>query len=108
MILCLWKIGDYFIVPCSVRVFFCFFSLLGKGYGGADVIGPTVRTGGGGGGWRYTPFVHGRSRVTVDPRILLCRDWGTSGFDQPGRHCLHQARSAVAKRREVFGESHEG
>ena len=41
-----------------------------------------------------TQFVHGRSRMAVDPRIPTMPRRNTSGF-QPGRHCLHQARSAV-------------
>ena len=49
---------------------------------------------GGGGGGR-TKFVHGRSRITIDPRIPTMSGRRTSGFHQPGRHCLHQARSAV-------------
>ena len=52
--------------------------------------------GGGGGGARGdTQFVHGRSRMTVDPRIPTLPGRSTSGFSQPGRRCLHQARSAV-------------
>ena len=46
--------------------------------------------GGGGGG---TQFVHGRSRMTIDARIPTMPGRSTSGFHQPGRHCLHQARS---------------
>ena len=42
-----------------------------------------------------TQFAHGRSRMTIDPRILTMPGRSTSGFHQPGRHCLHQARSAV-------------
>ena len=42
-----------------------------------------------------TQFVHGRSRMTIDPRIPTMPGRSTSGFDQPGRHCLHHARSAV-------------
>ena len=42
-----------------------------------------------------TQFVHGRSRMTIDPRIPTMPGRSTSGFHQPGRHCLHQARSAV-------------
>ena len=42
-----------------------------------------------------THFVHGRSRMTIYPRILTMPGRNTSGFHQPGRHCLHQARSAV-------------
>ena len=40
-------------------------------------------------------FVHGRSRMTIDPRIPTMPGRSTSGFHRPGRHCLHQARSAV-------------
>ena len=47
------------------------------------------------GGGGYTQFVHGRSRMTIDPRIPTIPGRSTSGFHQPGRHCLHQARSAV-------------
>ena len=41
--------------------------------------------------------MHGRSRMTIDPLAsLLCMlERSTSGFYQPGRHCLQQARSAV-------------
>ena len=41
-------------------------------------------------------IMHGRSLMTIDPRILTMPGRNTSGFYQPGRHCLHQARSAVA------------
>ena len=33
--------------------------------------------------------------MTVDPRIPIMLGRSTSGVYQPGRHCLHQARSAV-------------
>ena len=52
----------------------------------------SIGEGGGGGG---TQFVHGRSRMTIYPRILTMPRRSTSGFHQPGRHCWHQARSAV-------------
>ena len=42
-----------------------------------------------------TQFVHGRSRMTIGPRFPTMPGRSTSGFHQPGRHCLHQARSAV-------------
>ena len=42
-----------------------------------------------------TQFVHGRNRMTIDPRIPTMSRRSTSVFRQPGRHCLHQARSAV-------------
>ena len=32
---------------------------------------------------------------TIEPRILATPGRTTSGFDRPGTHCLHQARSAV-------------
>ena len=40
-------------------------------------------------------FVLGRSRMTINPRIPTMPGRSTSGFHQPGRHCLHQAQSAV-------------
>ena len=42
-----------------------------------------------------TQFVHGHSRMTIDPRIPTMPGRSTSGFQQPGRHRLHHARSAV-------------
>ena len=36
-----------------------------------------------------------RSLLSVDPRIPTMPGWSTSGVHRPGRHCLHQARSAV-------------
>ena len=58
----------------------------------------------GGGGRRggCTQFVHGLSGMTIDPRIPTMPGRSTSGFRQPGRHGLHQARRAVG----FFGESH--
>ena len=53
---------------------------------------PPFRQGYGGGS---TQFGHGRSRVSIDPRIPTMPGRSTSGFHPPGRHCLHQARSAV-------------
>ena len=47
------------------------------------------------GGGGCTQFVYGRSRITIDPRIPTMPGRSTSGFYQPGRQCLHQARSAV-------------
>ena len=49
----------------------------------------------GGGGRSVLSFVHGRSRMTLDPRIPAMPGRSTSAFHQSGRHCLHQARSAV-------------
>ena len=40
-------------------------------------------------------FVHGRTRMTTDPHIPTLPGRSTPGFHQPGRHCSHQARSAV-------------
>ena len=42
-----------------------------------------------------TQFVHGRSRMTIGPRIPTMPERSKSGFNQPGRYCLHQARSAM-------------
>ena len=39
-----------------------------------------------------TQFVHGRSRMTIDPRTPTMPGRSTSGFHQPGGYCLHQAR----------------
>ena len=58
-----------------------------------------VRMGGSGRKGRVLIVMHCRSRMTIDPRIpTLCRDregWVSStrksGFQRPGRHCLHQA-----------------
>ena len=39
-------------------------------------------------------IMHGRSRMTVDPRIPTMPERSTSDFDRTGRHCVYQARSA--------------
>ena len=49
-----------------------------------------------------TQFGHGRSPMTIDPRIPTMPGRRTSDFNQPG------TLAPSAKRREVFGESHEG
>ena len=66
--------------------------------------------GGGRGGvvlnWRYVlDLMYGRSRMPIDPRIPTVSGRSMSGFHRPGRHCLHQVRSAV---RCPSGQSHEG
>ena len=50
-----------------------------------------------GGGWgECFHFMHGRSRMTIDPRIPTWPGRSTSGFRGPGGHGMHQApRSAV-------------
>ena len=54
---------------------------LGEGAGGVN-------------GWGgCTHFVHGRSRMTIDPRMPTLPGRSTLGFHQPGRHCLHRAGS---------------
>ena len=40
-------------------------------------------------------FMHGRSRMTIDPRNPAVPGLSMSGFHRPGRHCLPLARSAV-------------
>ena len=55
--------------------------------------------GGNRGGEGCTQLVHSRSRMAIEPRIPTMPGRSTSGFHQPGRHCVH---------REVLGESHEG
>ena len=47
--------------------------------------------------------MHGRGRMTIDPRIPTMPGRRTSGFHQP-----QTLLSPNANRREVFGESHEG
>ena len=47
------------------------------------------------GGGSCSVFMHGRSRMVIDPRIPTMPGRSMSGFPRPGRHCLHQARSAV-------------
>ena len=42
------------------------------------------------------------ARRTIAPRIPTPAGRSTSGFHRPGRHCVHQAHSAVGH----FGESH--
>ena len=65
----------------------------GRG-GGEEGVGRGREAGGRGGGG-CTKCVHDRSRMTIDPRIPVMPGRSTSGFRQPGRHCLHHARSAV-------------
>ena len=40
------------------------------------------------GGRGCTHAMHGRSHVTIDPRIPTMLGRSTSGFHRPGRHCL--------------------
>ena len=62
------------------------------GYAGRPgTLEEQVRMGSGG----VLDIMHGRSRMTIDPRIPTMPGRSTSGFHRPGRHCLHQARSAV-------------
>ena len=62
------------------------------------------RGGGGGGG---TQVVRGRSRMTLDPRVPTMPGRSTSDFHQPGRYCLHQARSALrCSASRMTGELH--
>ena len=44
---------------------------------------------------RETQSVHDRRLMATEPRIPIMPGRSTSGFHQPGRHRLHQARSAV-------------
>ena len=52
-------------------------------------VTPSARGGG------CTHVMHGCSRMTIDPRSPTMPGRSTSSFHPPGRHCLHQARSAV-------------
>ena len=49
----------------------------------------------GGGGEGVLNLCMSVRRMTIDPRVSTVPERSTSGFHQPGRHCLHQARSAV-------------
>ena len=42
-------------------------------------------------------LMHGRSRMTIDPRIPTMPGRSMSGFHRPGRHYLHQVRSAMRR-----------
>ena len=64
------------------------------------IIHPLPGRGGG-----HTHVIHGRSRMTIDPRIPTMPGRNTSGFPSPERHCMH---APSVKRREVPGESYEG
>ena len=44
------------------------------------------RRGDGGGGGCVLTVMHGRSRMTIDPRIPSMPGRSTSGFHRPGRH----------------------
>ena len=64
-----------------------------------------VGLGGGGGG--YSLFMHGRSRMTIDPRTPTMPRRRMSGFHRPDRYCLHQVRSAVrCSASHIKGELH--
>ena len=45
-----------------------------------------------GGGTHYHAWSY---YMTIDPRIPTMPGWRASGFYRPGRHCLHQGRSAA-------------
>ena len=51
--------------------------------------------GGGRGAGHVLDIMHDHSRITIDSRIPTMPGRSTLGFHRPGRHCLHQARSAV-------------
>ena len=71
------------IVSCVLRCVFCVH---------VRAVYGTASSGWGRGGIQ---FVHGHSRMTIDPRNPTMRGPRTLGFHQPDRHCLYQARSAV-------------
>ena len=47
------------------------------------------------GGLGCTSFMHSCSLNTIGPRILILPGRSTSAFHRPGRHRVHQARTAV-------------
>ena len=53
-------------------------------------------------------IMHGRSRMTVDPRTPTMPGRSTPVFHRLGRHCLHRARSAVRRwASRMKGELHD-
>ena len=51
--------------------------------------------------------MHGRSRMTIDPRIPTMPGRSTSGFHPPDRHRVHQAQTAVGcSTSHIKGELH--
>ena len=54
-----------------------------------------LRGRGEGGGGVCSILMHGRSGMTIDPRIATMPGRIMSDSHRPGRHCLHRARSAV-------------
>ena len=42
-----------------------------------------------------TNIMHGQNGMMADPRFPTMPGRSTSGFHRPGRHCLHQAQTAV-------------
>ena len=72
-----------------------------------DSLSPSMQVGVGdsGGGGRWTRggcirVIHACSHKTVDPPIHLVS--GHRFFHRPGRHCLHQAQSALRCSASVF------
>ena len=63
-----------------------------------------------GSGGGDTHGMHGRSRITIDPRTPTMPGRGAGRvFHRPGRHCSHQARSAVrCSASRMKGELHLG
>ena len=55
------------------------------------IAAPTSRVGRGG----VLIIMHGRNRITINPRTPTMPGRNTPGFHRAGRHCLHQVRSAV-------------
>ena len=67
----------------------------GVGGNGLGAVQDDHGTGSEVGGPASSIFMHGRSRMTIDPRIPTMPGRSTPGFHQSGRHCLRQARGAV-------------
>lgn len=59
------------------------------------VVSAMLREEPGGVGGGLLIIMHGRSLRIVDPRIPAMLGGDTSGFHPPGRHCLHQTRTAM-------------
>ena len=89
------RVGGSACALCRVGLHFGAFA---EGCGGhRSVFFYIVETFFWGGG---THVMHGRSGMTIDPRIPSMSGRSTSGFHRPG--------TPSPKRRKVLGESHEG
>ena len=50
----------------------------------------------------YSLIMHGRSRMTIDPRIPTMPGWSTSGFHRPDRHAYTKREAPWGVRRVAW------